>query len=88
MQEGHGEVDWHSFGYAKIELLRGLADNRSERQIAEESGMAYATARWQVRQLKVLTGCHDVGELARWWRIHAEDWRRWSTALAGLDQPG
>ena len=50
--------------------------------------MAYATARWQVRQLKVLTGCHDVGELARWWRIHAEDWRRWSTALAGLDQPG
>ena len=86
MQDGHGDVDWQRFAYAKIQLLRGLADNRSERQIADDSGIAYATARWHIAQLKALTGCHDVGELARWWRIHAEDWRRWSAALAGLDQ--
>ena len=88
LQDGHGDVDWHSFTYAKLQLLRGLADNRSERQIADDAGMAYTTARWHVAQLKVLTGCHDVGELARWWRSHAEDWHLWIAELAGLEEPG
>ena len=34
MQDGHGAVNWTQFTYAKLQLLRGLADNRSERQIA------------------------------------------------------
>ena len=87
MQDGHGEIDWARFTYPKIQMLRGLADNRSEREIADDSALSYATARWHVAQLKALTGCGTVGELGRWWRNHSEEWRHWSAALAGLEEP-
>ena len=80
-----GDVDWQRFAYGRIQLLRGLADNRSARQIAARLRDGIRHRALAHRQLKALTGCRDVGELARWWRSHAEDWRRWCAAVAGLD---
>ena len=76
MQEGHEQVDWARITYVRVAVLRGLADNRSERQIADESGVAYSTIRSHVTTLKNLTG---------WWRLAAPEWHRWCAVHAGLD---
>ena len=53
-------------------MLRGLADNRSERQIADEFGVAYSTVRSHVATLKNLTGIwYDEAEAA-WISIYSQ----------------
>ena len=85
MQQGREHVDWARITYARVGVLRGLADSRSERQIADESGVAYSTVRSHVTTLKNLTGCRDIGEFARWWSLSAPEWHRWCAVHAGLD---
>ena len=53
MQQGHEQVDWARITYARVGVLRGLADNRSERQIADESGVAYSTIRSHVTASRI-----------------------------------
>jgi hypothetical protein len=38
-------IDWNKFSFTKIRVLRGLADYRSEREIAGDLGVEYTTVR-------------------------------------------
>ena len=84
--ESHGFEDWESLAFKKVGVLRGLADARSETEIAATEGVEYNTIRGHVEQLKDILGIRDVKEMGRWWRRHARDWHRWCAAQAGLEE--
>ena len=52
--------------------MRGLAENRSERQIADESGVAYSTVRSHVTTLKNLTVIWYDEKEAAWISIYPQ----------------
>jgi len=82
--QGPDQLDWGSFTYARVRVLRGLADFKSEREIAGDLGVAYTTIRTHVSQLKLLTGFGDVREMARWWReCGCGEWLEWCRFQAG-----
>jgi len=75
---------WDRITFARARVLRELADGRTEREIAEKLTMSYSGVRSQVEVLKALTGCHDVREIGRWWRVNRESWRLWCDEAGGV----
>lgn len=61
--------DWEWFTYSRVRVLRELADDRTEREAAENLGIAYDSVRSIVEDLKNKTGLQNVRELRRCARI-------------------
>ena len=62
------------FAFARVRVLRELADGRTEREIGERNQVSYAGFRSLVEDLKFITGCRDVWEMGRWWRENRASW--------------
>ena len=78
-------VDWMWFTYTRVDLLRRLAEQRTQREIADERGVAYTTVRSEVETLKDHLGVSSIREIGRWWNGHKRDWLTWCANLAGLE---
>lgn len=65
---------WERLTFARVRVLRELADGRSEREVAKRLQMTYNGTRSIVADLKAVTECHDVRELGRWWRASRSVW--------------
>ncbi len=48
---------------SRVRVLRELADDRTEREVAERLGVAYSSVRSAVQVLKHRTGCENVRDL-------------------------
>jgi len=79
-----GASGLESFTLARVRVLRGLAEGRTEREIAECLHMTYHGVRSHFEVLKELTGCGDVRELGRWWRENRGDWHARLAREAGI----
>ena len=82
--QGGDPCDWEWFTFARVRLLRDLADGRTEPEVARRLSMSYHSVRSQVEDLKAKTECESVRELGRWWRDHRCDWQAWCERQAGL----
>ena len=58
----------------RAQVLCGLADARSEREIADALCLTLAGVRSHVEDLKGITGQQSVRELSRWWQAHRMAW--------------
>ena len=70
--------------FARVRVLRELAEGRTEREIAERLQMTYHGVRSHIEDLKDLTGCRDVRELGRRWRKNGPRWLEWVAGEAGI----
>lgn len=75
---------WEFFTAARVRVLRGLEDQQMEREIAAGLSIEYGTVRRHVEDLKAFTGCGDVRDLGRWWRVNRATWLRWCAAQGGI----
>jgi DNA-binding NarL/FixJ family response regulator len=69
---------------ARARVLREVEGGWAETEISETLGVSYNTIRSHVDDLKVLTGCSDVRELARWWRDYRGGWLAWCAEQGGV----
>lgn len=69
---------------ARVRVLRELEDGRTEREIAARLCMTYHGVRSHVEDLKALTGCQNVRDLGRWWRLNRTAWHVWLAREAGV----
>ncbi len=86
--ERNGTLALSRITLRRAEVLRGLADGRTEREIAELLGLEVASVRSHVAQLKMLTGYKSVRELGRWWRLSRVQWLLLLGSGAGVDMRG
>ena len=75
---------WERVTFARMRVLRELDEGRTEREAAERLHISYERVRSHVEDLKDLTGCRSVRELARWWRANRDDWHEWIGQEAGI----
>jgi DNA-binding NarL/FixJ family response regulator len=68
----------------RAQVLRGLAEARSEREIADALSLTLAGVRSHVEDLKQITGERSTRELARWWQAHRQDWIEFLKREAGI----
>ena len=68
----------------RAQVLRGLAEARSEREIALGLSLSLAGIRSHVEDLKQITGCRTTRELARWWQTHRHAWLCFQAREAGM----
>jgi DNA-binding CsgD family transcriptional regulator len=52
--------EWERLTYARLRVLRELADGRTLSEIAERNQVSYDGVRSVVEDLKEITGCADV----------------------------
>jgi len=76
--------EWERFTFARVRVLRELADGRTEREIGERNQVSYSGVRSTVEDLKSITGCGDVREMGRWWRENRAAWLAWCEHQAGV----
>jgi DNA-binding CsgD family transcriptional regulator len=67
----------------RVELLRELADGRTQREIGVALGIATPTVRQHVAQLVAITGCSKGRETGRWWRAHRREWLEFLSEISG-----
>jgi hypothetical protein len=84
--QGREEIDWAWFTPARVRVLRGLADQRTEREIAVELLVEYTTVRSTVQDLKDRLSLGDVREIGRWWRAHRKVWLAWLAEQGGVEE--
>lgn len=77
-------IDWTWFTYARIAVLRELAAERTEREAADNLGVAYSTVRSTVEDIKLRLWFHENRELKVWWRAYGRDWHAWCGQHAGI----
>ncbi len=68
----------------RAEVLRELADGFTEREAAAHLGISAKGVRSHAEDLKNLTGCASVRELARWWRANRERWIDLMREISGV----
>jgi DNA-binding CsgD family transcriptional regulator len=69
----------------RAQVLRLLAEVRSEREIAEELHLTLAGVRSHIEDLKHITGHRSTRDLARWWQNNRVHWLNLYAQQAGLD---
>jgi len=57
-------------------LLALIASYCTNSAIAAELGIARATVKREVEDLRDLTGCRSKGQLAHWWAEHCHLWEK------------
>ena len=77
---------WDQLTFSRVRVLTALEDGRTQREAAARIGITLNGARSIVDDLKQITGCPDVKELARWWRRNRSGWLAWCCEQAGLPQ--
>lgn len=82
--ESNDPIEWEWFTFARVRLLRELADGRTEPEVADRLKLSYHSVRGQVEDLKAKTGCDSVREVGRWWRENGVAWVEWCKRQAGL----
>ena len=75
---------WRAVSFRRAEILRELADGRTEREAAHVLGVELSTVRSHVEELKGITGCASVRELGRWWRANRPGWAGFVLELGGV----
>lgn len=68
----------------RAEILRELADGRTESEIARRMDISNHTVHSHVRELRAVAGVGTSRELARWWRDYRESWLREMSECAGV----
>jgi|SRR5215204_109204 len=58
----------------RARLLALIADYRTNADIAASLGIAVATVKREVEDLRDLVACSSKRELARWWVVHEGRW--------------
>ena len=86
--QDHEEFDFEWLTWRRIRVLAGLAALRTERQVAEEAGIAYSSVRGTVEAIKQYTGLPNVREIGRWWLDAVPKWLAWAAEQAGLQLKG
>jgi DNA-binding CsgD family transcriptional regulator len=67
----------------RAQILRGLADDRTEREIAVALDLSLSSVRSHVEDLKRITGLPTVREIARFWRVNRTCWVRFIAQQGG-----
>jgi DNA-binding NarL/FixJ family response regulator len=83
MQDKHTVDIFAAITLRRAQVLRGLADGMTEREIAKELTLAHSSVRSHVEALKNLTGQKSTRELGRWWRTNREAWLRYWAEESG-----
>ncbi len=86
--QGQGQVDYDWLTASRARVLRELADDRTEREVADRLGVSYHGLRSIVEDLKAKTGEPDVRALRRWWRANRGPWLAWWAEQAGASAEG
>ena len=81
---GQGELKWRTVTLRQAEVLTGLANNFTIREIAESLRVPYPTVRSTVVAIQSQVGLRSSRELARWWREYRGDWAEEMLRAAGL----
>jgi DNA-binding CsgD family transcriptional regulator len=68
----------------RAQVLRALAEARTEREIAEALSLSVAGVRSHVEDLKQITGHRSTRELARWWQSNRTAWVSFMERAAGV----
>src|SRR5690349_1568571 len=68
----------------RAELLMLVLDYRTNAEIAAALGVAPATVKRTIEDLRSVTGCRSKRDLARWWAVHYAVWLRRVVPLQGL----
>ena len=66
--------NWTWISARKAEVLRELADGRTQAEIAEALGISVRGAHREIEVLRQELGRQSGRELGRWWRAHREEW--------------
>ena len=77
---------FHRITVRRAQVLRELASGYTEREVAASLGLSVNGVRSHVENLREITGCSSVRELARWWRDHRARWCRFMWEQAGLEE--
>ena len=83
MPHQHDEV-WMAITIRRAEVLRELAEMRTEREVADILGVSLTTVRSHVEDLKAITGCDTVREMGRWWLSNRQGWAAWVLSAGGV----
>jgi DNA-binding NarL/FixJ family response regulator len=70
----HEHIAWERFTVARVAVLDDIQRGMTAQEIAGDLSLSYSGVRSHVRDLKELTGCHSMRELATWWREHRNLW--------------
>lgn len=79
---------FHSITLRRAQVLRELARGSTEREAATALGLSFDGIRSHVANLREITECSSVRDLARWWREYRGDWCRFICEQAGLEEQG
>jgi hypothetical protein len=79
----HDFSDWQRLTFARVGLLRELADGRTLAEASLSLGISLGRVRSSVRDLKAITGCSSTRDLGRWWRVMHEEWLAQCERVAG-----
>jgi hypothetical protein len=68
--------------FARVRVLRALAQTRTIREAARLIGLSYNGMRSHVRDLERILDCADLEALRTWWADHEDDWLAYCRACA------
>ena len=69
----------------RVQVAAGLADGKTERQIARECGIEETTVKDHVKHLKNIFGEPDARGVGCFWRTYRRDWYAWCARVGGLE---
>jgi DNA-binding NarL/FixJ family response regulator len=72
--------------FRRLQILRLLADGRTEPEAARLLGIEPSTVHSPVDELRDLTGLPSGREMGRWWREVRDDWILWAAETGGLER--
>lgn len=81
---GHSRI-WEAMTPRRVQVAAGLADGKTEVQIAEEAGVSVTTVKDHVKHLKDIFGEPNARGVGRFWRTYRKDWHIWYGRLAGVE---
>ena len=68
----------------RAQVLRRLAEMKTEAEIATELGLALSRVRSHVSDLKQLVGVRTTRDLGRWWQTRRLEWLSFYANEAGV----
>ena len=77
---------WEALTPKRVQVAAGIADGKTEAQIAEEAGVSVSTVKDHVKHLKDIFGEPDARGVGRFWRTYRQEWHRWYGRLAGVEE--
>jgi FixJ family two-component response regulator len=76
---------WEALTTRRVQVAAGLADGKTEKQIAREFGIEETTVKDHVKHLREIFGEPDARGVGRFWRTYRSEWHGWCARVGGLE---